>query len=48
MNMQLTDVYAMYIHILGTKDTDFLLWKTERALLIGVELRVVADLFYLR
>lgn len=31
MNMQLTDVYAMYIHILGSRDTDFLWWKTERA-----------------
>lgn len=31
MNMQLTDAYAMYIHILGSRDTDFLWWKTERA-----------------
>lgn len=48
MNMQLTDVYAMYTHIVGTRDTDFLLWKTEGEMLSGAELRVFADLFYLR
>lgn len=31
MNTQLTDVYAMYIHILETRDTYSLLWKTEWA-----------------
>lgn len=47
MNTQFRDVCAMYIHILGTRDTDFLLWKPERELLVGVELRVVADLLCL-
>lgn len=31
MNTQLTDACAMYIHILGSRDTDFLRRKTERA-----------------
>lgn len=48
MNTRLTDVYAVYTHILGTRDTDFLLWKTGRELLTGVELGVVADLVCLR
>lgn len=44
--MQLTDIYAMYTHIVGTRDTDFLLWKTEGEVLSGVELRVFADVLF--
>lgn len=44
MNTRLTDVCAVYTHILGTRDTDFLLWKTGRELLTGAGLGVVADL----